>query len=76
MDVIALTQIPAGAAVEIIQADFLPVRQTETAYEYLCLDDQERLVTSADTSRLIGGASVAELEASLKSLGYAPFSTN
>lgn len=78
MNVIDIKHIPLGAAVEIILADFLPVRQneTETAFKYLCLDEQERLVTSEGTSRLVGGASVPDLEESLKRLGYVPFSSD
>lgn len=73
MDTIDLKSIPVGAAIEIIEAGILPVRQTEIVYTYLCIDAHDRVVTTANSMHLYGAFEVNDLMNSLKQLGYAPF---
>lgn len=73
MDLIDLHLLPKGSAIEVHEKAVFPVIQNGPVHEYLCADDQMRLITTAGGKLLFGAKTRAELEKSLLDLGYTLF---
>lgn len=73
MQQIPLTAIPSGAAVEVVEAELLTVRQNAPGHQYLCIDEEQRLITIKGGTHLLGSSNKAELIKSLASDGFKPF---